>query len=122
MFSSKLRSIDARCHSTSAPAQKLGPSPASTTTRASPTSRNASCNSAISPASKAFLRSGLASVTRRISPSRSMRSPAIASELKVRRMARTYAAALTPLRDGGNVLDEDAFGPYVDFLHRGGVV
>ena len=37
-------------------------------------------------------------------------------------MARTYAAALTPLRDDGNLLDEDAFGPYVDFLHRGGVV
>ncbi|MBA3384026.1 MAG: dihydrodipicolinate synthase family protein [Actinobacteria bacterium] len=26
------------------------------------------------------------------------------------------AAALTPLRDGGAVLDEDAFGPYCDFL------
>ena len=58
-FSSKPRSIDARCHSTSAPAQKLGPSPARTTTRASPTSENASCSSAISAASKAFRRSGL---------------------------------------------------------------
>jgi dihydrodipicolinate synthase/N-acetylneuraminate lyase len=37
-------------------------------------------------------------------------------------MARTYAAALTPLRNGGADLDEDAFAPYVDFLHRGGVV
>jgi dihydrodipicolinate synthase/N-acetylneuraminate lyase len=37
-------------------------------------------------------------------------------------MARTYAAALTPLRNGGAELDEDAFAPYVDFLHRGGVV
>src|SRR3954462_8945353 len=37
-------------------------------------------------------------------------------------MARTYAAALTPLRDGGAALDEQAFAPYVDFLHRGGVV
>ena len=37
-------------------------------------------------------------------------------------MARTYAAALTPLRNGGADLDEDAFGPYIDFLHRGGVV
>src|SRR5215208_6983147 len=37
-------------------------------------------------------------------------------------MARTYAAALTPLRDGGAGLDEHAFAPYVDFLHRGGVV
>ncbi len=36
-------------------------------------------------------------------------------------MAKTYAAALTPLRDGGQELDEAAFGPYVDFLHRGGV-
>src|SRR4051794_41531464 len=37
-------------------------------------------------------------------------------------MARTYAAALTPLRDGGAALDEEAFAPYVDFLHRGGVI
>ncbi len=37
-------------------------------------------------------------------------------------MAKTYAAALTPLRDGGAELDEQAFAPYVDFLHRGGVV
>jgi dihydrodipicolinate synthase/N-acetylneuraminate lyase len=31
------------------------------------------------------------------------------------------AAALTPLRDGGEALDEDAIGPYVDFLAAGGV-
>ena len=31
------------------------------------------------------------------------------------------AAAATPLRDGGDVLDEDAFGPYVEFLARGGL-
>jgi dihydrodipicolinate synthase/N-acetylneuraminate lyase len=31
------------------------------------------------------------------------------------------AAALTPLRDGGEALDEDAFAPYVDFLRAGGV-
>jgi len=36
-------------------------------------------------------------------------------------VARVYAAALTPLRDRGDALDEDAFPPYVDFLHRGGV-
>src|SRR3954452_25494413 len=36
-------------------------------------------------------------------------------------MARTYAAALTPLRDGGLALDEDTFPPYLDFLHRGGL-
>jgi dihydrodipicolinate synthase/N-acetylneuraminate lyase len=36
-------------------------------------------------------------------------------------MAKTYAAALTPLREGGQELDEAVFGPYVDFLHRGGV-
>jgi dihydrodipicolinate synthase/N-acetylneuraminate lyase len=35
-------------------------------------------------------------------------------------VAKTYAAALTPLRD--DTLDEDAFGPYLDFLRRGGVV
>jgi dihydrodipicolinate synthase/N-acetylneuraminate lyase len=31
------------------------------------------------------------------------------------------AAALTPLRDGGEALDEDVFAPYVDFLVAGGV-
>jgi dihydrodipicolinate synthase/N-acetylneuraminate lyase len=31
------------------------------------------------------------------------------------------AAALTPLADGGAELDEDAFGPYVDFLAAGGL-
>jgi dihydrodipicolinate synthase/N-acetylneuraminate lyase len=31
------------------------------------------------------------------------------------------AAALTPLRDAGEALDEDAFAPYVDFLVDGGV-
>src|ERR671933_773063 len=31
------------------------------------------------------------------------------------------AAALTPLRDGGSRLDEDAFEPYLEFLGRGGL-
>ena len=31
----------------------------------------------------------------------------------------TIAAALTPLRDGGARLDEEAFGPYVEFLAAG---
>ena len=31
------------------------------------------------------------------------------------------AAALTPLRDGGEALDEEAFAPYVDFLAAGSV-
>jgi dihydrodipicolinate synthase/N-acetylneuraminate lyase len=31
------------------------------------------------------------------------------------------AAAVTPLRDGGEALDEGAFAPYVDFLVAGGV-
>jgi dihydrodipicolinate synthase/N-acetylneuraminate lyase len=31
------------------------------------------------------------------------------------------AAALTPLRDGGEALDEAVFAPYTDFLRRGGV-
>ena len=31
------------------------------------------------------------------------------------------AAAVTPLRDGGAALDDDAFGPYVDFLAAGGL-
>jgi dihydrodipicolinate synthase/N-acetylneuraminate lyase len=31
------------------------------------------------------------------------------------------AAAVTPLRDGGEALDEDAFGPYVEYLAAGGL-
>src|SRR5437667_5096833 len=31
------------------------------------------------------------------------------------------AAAVTPLQDGGEALDEEAFAPYVDFLAAGGV-
>ena len=31
------------------------------------------------------------------------------------------AAAVTPLRDGGEALDEDAFGAYADFLVAGGI-
>src|SRR5258708_29168398 len=31
------------------------------------------------------------------------------------------AASVTPLRDGGAALDEDAFGPVVDFLAAGGL-
>lgn len=34
---------------------------------------------------------------------------------------RTLAAALTPLRDGGTELDEDAVAPYVSFLAANGV-
>ena len=33
----------------------------------------------------------------------------------------TLAASVTPLRDGGSSLDEEAFGPLVDFLARGGL-
>jgi dihydrodipicolinate synthase/N-acetylneuraminate lyase len=33
----------------------------------------------------------------------------------------TLAAAITPLRDGGTALDDDAFAPYADFLVAGGV-
>ena len=33
----------------------------------------------------------------------------------------TIAAAVTPLRDGGEALAEEAFGPYVDFLHAAGL-
>jgi dihydrodipicolinate synthase/N-acetylneuraminate lyase len=35
--------------------------------------------------------------------------------------ARTIAAALTPLRDDGARLDEDAFAPYLDFLAAAGI-
>jgi len=34
---------------------------------------------------------------------------------------RAIAAALTPLRDGGSRVDEDAVAPYVEFLQAGGV-
>src|SRR5205085_5946913 len=111
-----------RCQSTSAPAQKLGPSPARTTARASPTSANASVSSRISSASNAFRRSGFAIVTRSTGPSRSIRRAAIATEHRVRAVLRgALAAAVTPLRDAGEALDEDAFAPYVDFLAAGGV-
>jgi dihydrodipicolinate synthase/N-acetylneuraminate lyase len=36
-------------------------------------------------------------------------------------MARTFAAALTPMRDGGTSLDLDALDAYLDFLADGGV-
>jgi dihydrodipicolinate synthase/N-acetylneuraminate lyase len=36
-------------------------------------------------------------------------------------LSGALAAALTPLRDGGEALDEDAVVPYVDFLAAGGV-
>jgi dihydrodipicolinate synthase/N-acetylneuraminate lyase len=35
--------------------------------------------------------------------------------------ARTIAAALTPLKDDGARLDEDAFAPYLDFLAEAGI-
>lgn len=35
--------------------------------------------------------------------------------------ARTIAAALTPLRDGGATLDEAAFDPYLEFLATSGI-
>jgi dihydrodipicolinate synthase/N-acetylneuraminate lyase len=36
-------------------------------------------------------------------------------------VAKTYAAALTALREDGREVDEEAFAPYLDFLHRGGL-
>ena len=36
-------------------------------------------------------------------------------------MAMLLAASVTPLRDGGAALDEDAIAPMVDFLAAGGV-
>jgi 4-hydroxy-tetrahydrodipicolinate synthase len=36
-------------------------------------------------------------------------------------MARAIAAALTPLKDGGATLDDEAFAPYVAYLRAGGV-
>src|SRR4051794_38793801 len=121
-FSSNERPAEARIQSTSAPAEKLAPSPASTTARARPTSTNVSASSPISPASKALRRSGRASVTRSTGPSRSTRRLATTREHRFRAMLRgAIAAALTPLRDGGATLDEDAFAPYVDFLAAHGL-
>jgi dihydrodipicolinate synthase/N-acetylneuraminate lyase len=40
---------------------------------------------------------------------------------KGRRLAGTIAAALTPLRDGGHRLDDEAFGPYADYLVGSGL-
>ena len=64
----------ARIQSTSAPAQKLVPPRGARPRARVPTSTNASESSAISAASNAFRVSGRASVTRRTSPSRSIRS------------------------------------------------
>src|SRR5438874_6141182 len=115
-FSSYERSTEERIQSTSAPAEKLGPSPPRTTARARPTPTNASASSAISAASNAFRRSGRASVMRRTSPSRSVRRfEGTRRELRVPLMLRgVLAAAVTPLRDGR--LDAGAVGSYVDFL------
>lgn len=38
-----------------------------------------------------------------------------------RRLTGTIAAACTPLRDGGDALDDDAFGAYADFLVAAGL-
>ena len=131
-FSSTDRPTDARIQSTSAPAQKLAPSPASTTARARPTSTKA-CesskafdSSSISSASNALRRSGRASVMRSTEPSRSTRSAFTSGILRAARYSRpmlrgAIAAALTPLSGGGAVLDEDAFEPYVGFLAAHGV-
>src|SRR4029079_3348411 len=118
-FSSYERSTEERIQSTSAPAEKLGPSPPSTTARARPTATNASASSAMSAASNAFRRSGRAMVMRRTSPSRSVRrlsgtgrsleAPRVTAVLK-----GALAAAVTPLRDGA--FDSDAVAPYLDFL------
>jgi dihydrodipicolinate synthase/N-acetylneuraminate lyase len=46
----------------------------------------------------------------------------MAAELRVEGMLRgAIAAAVTPLRDDGRSLDEEAVAPYVDYLTRGGV-
>src|SRR5436305_5526406 len=115
-FSSYDRSTEDLIQSTSAAAEKLGPSPARTTARARPTATNASASSAISPASNALRRSGRASVIRRTSPSRSVRRfEGTGRELRVLAMLRgALAAAVTPLRDGG--FDRAAVAPYVEFL------
>ena len=68
----------------SAPAEKLSPSPASNTARASPTSAKASASSAIRPASTALRFSGRASVTRSRRPSRTTRSAAMSRSLERR--------------------------------------
>ena len=38
-----------------------------------------------------------------------------------RRLEGAIAAAVTPLREGGRLLDENAFGPYADFLVGAGL-
>lgn len=40
---------------------------------------------------------------------------------KGRRLSGAIAAALTPLRDGGHRLDDEAFGPYADYLVGAGL-
>jgi hypothetical protein len=105
-----------RCQSTSAPAQKLSPSPASSTARASPTSAKASVSSRISAASKALRRSGRARVIQSNGPSRSIRSAAMTPQLKTSSRAEvgrlplhqpieTGAPAKSPRLHGGIASD-----------------
>ena len=89
-FSSYDSDTDERIHSTSAPAEKDGPSPLSSTARASPMSLNASVSSPISAASNALRRSGRAIAIRRIESSRSMRN-ALTSLDPYRSGANAYA-------------------------------
>src|SRR5918911_3398073 len=122
LTSEKPNTASSDASATSAHATRPEPPPESTTARASPTSANASVSSAISAASKAFRRSGRASVTRSTAPSRSTRRASMAAEHRVRAMLHgALAAAVTPLADGGEALDEAAFEPYVDFLAAGGL-
>ena len=74
--------MEARCHSTSAPAQKLGPSPARTTARASPTSANASVSSRDQGGVEGVAPLGLRDRDAQDgSPSRSIRSALIAGSI-----------------------------------------
>jgi dihydrodipicolinate synthase/N-acetylneuraminate lyase len=45
----------------------------------------------------------------------------VSIEIYDRAVPRAIAAALTPLRDGGNALDLDALPPYLEYLENGGV-
>ena len=106
-FSSNESPTDERIQSTSAPAQKLAPSPASTTARALPTSTNACASSRISSASNALRRSGRASVTRSTDRRRARLgrcATTVRRRIESAAMLRgAIAAALTPLAGGGAV-------------------
>ena len=109
----------------SAPAQKLVPSPASTTARAWPTSTNAAARCGdhvtvegvprLGPGEREPQEVAVALDPQSIHGGRQSRVALMGADEITRRVLRgTLAASVTPLRDEGRELDADPFGPLLD--------